>query len=92
MKKYFFGIILILISAFANANIINASINGERISIGNTYAEIVSKLGQPVTVYDYLKTEQGKVISVREVSYQSGSKNYTITIENGKVVKIISGR
>lgn len=92
MKKLILGVLLVSTSVFANANISNASINGERVRIGHTYAEVASKLGQPATTYDYVKSERGQVVSVREVSYQSGSKTYTITIENGKVAKIVSGR
>lgn len=92
MKKLILGVLLLSSSVFANANISNASINGERVRIGDQYGQIVGKLGQPASTYDYTKNIGGKETPVREVSYQSGGKTYTITIENGKVAKIVSGR
>lgn len=92
MKKLILGVLLISVSVLANANISNASINGERVRTGDTYTEVAAKLGKPATTYDYVKTVNGNVVSVREVSYQSGSRTYTITIEGGKVTNIVSGR
>jgi hypothetical protein len=76
----------------ANANITNASINGERVRVGDTYGQIVGKLGQPASSYDYTKNINGKETPVREVSYVSNGKTYVVVIENGKVTTIRSGR
>ncbi|MBJ7436531.1 MAG: hypothetical protein JHC54_12615 [Acinetobacter sp.] len=76
----------------ANANITNASINGERVRVGDTYGQIVGKLGQPASSYDYTKNINGKETPVREVSYVSNGKTYVVVIENGKVITIRSGR
>ena len=76
----------------ANANITNANINGERVRVGDTYGQIVGKLGQPASSYDYTKNINGKETPVREVSYVSNGKTYVVVIENGKVTTIRSGR
>ena len=92
MKKLLIATALMSAFTFANANISNASINGERVRTGDTFGQIVGKLGQPATTYDYKKNVNGQEIPVREVSYADGSKTYTITIENGKVTNIKTSR
>ena len=92
MKKLLVAAVLMTAFSFANANLTNASVNGERVRVGDTYGQIVGKLGQPVSTYDYTKNVNGKETSVREVSYVDGNKTYTITIENGKVTYIKTSR
>ena len=92
MKKLLVAAALMSAFTFANANLTNASINGERVRTGDTFGQIVGKLGQPTSTYDYTKNIGGKETPVREVSYVDGSKTYTITIENGKVVSMKSSR
>ena len=92
MKKLLIAATLMSAFTFANANITNASINGERVRTGDTFGQIVGKLGQPATTYDYTKNVGGKETPVREVSYVDGNKTYTITIENGKVTNIKTSR
>jgi hypothetical protein len=90
MKKLLIAAALISAFSFANANLTNAGINGERVRVGDSYGQIVGKLGQPASTYDYTKNVNGKETPVREVSYSSDDKTYTITIENGKVTAIKS--
>lgn len=92
MKKLLIAMALMSAFTFANANITNASINGERVRVGDTYGQIVGKLGQPASSYDYTKNINGKETPVREVSYVSNGKTYVVVIENGKVTTIRSGR
>ena len=92
MKKLLITAALMSVFTFANANITNASINGERVRVGDTYGQIVGKLGQPASSYDYTKNINGKETPVREVSYVSNGKTYVVVIENGKVTTIRSGR
>ena len=92
MKKLLVAAVLMTAFSFANANLTNASVNGERVRVGDTYGQIVGKLGQPVSTYDYTKNVNGKETSGREVSYVDGNKTYTITIENGKVTHIKTSR
>lgn len=92
MKKLLVAATLMTAFSFANANLTNAGINGERVRVGDTYGQIVGKLGQQVSTYDYTKNVNGKETSVREVSYVDGNKTYTITIENGKVTHIKTSR
>ncbi|RKG32983.1 DUF2845 domain-containing protein [Acinetobacter tianfuensis] len=92
MKKLLVAATLMTAFSFANANLTNASVNGERVRVGDTYGQIVAKLGQPVATYDYTKNVGGKETPVREVSYVDGNKTYTITIENGKVTHIKTSR
>jgi hypothetical protein len=90
MKKLLIAAALLSAFSFANANLTNAGINGERVRVGDSYGQIVGKLGQPASTYDYTKNVNGKETPVREVSYSSDGKTYTITIENGKVTAIKS--
>lgn len=92
MKKLLVAAALMSAFTFANANLTNAGINGERVVIGDSFGKIVGKLGQPASTYDYTKNVNGKETPVREVSYLSNGKTYTITIENGKVTAIKSSR
>jgi hypothetical protein len=92
VKKLLVAAVLMTAFSFANANLTNASVNGERVRVGDTYGQIVGKLGQPVSTYDYTKNVNGKETPVREVSYVDGNKTYTITIENGKVTHIKTSR
>lgn len=92
MKKLIITAALMSVFTLANANITNASINGERVRVGDTYGQIVGKLGQPASSYDYTKNINGKETPVREVSYVSNGKTYVVVIENGKVTTIRSGR
>ena len=92
MKKLLLTAALMSVFTLANANITNASINGERVRVGDTYGQIVGKLGQPASSYDYTKNINGKETPVREVSYVSNGKTYVVVIENGKVTTIRSGR
>ncbi len=92
MKKLLITAALMSVFTLANANITNASINGERVRVGDTYGQIVGKLGQPASSYDYTKNINGKETPVREVSYVSNGKTYVVVIENGKVITIRSGR
>ena len=92
MKKLLITATLMSVFTLANANITNASINGERVRVGDTYGQIVGKLGQPASSYDYTKNINGKETPVREVSYVSNGKTYVVVIENGKVTTIRSGR
>lgn len=92
MKKLLIAAALMSVFTFTNANIANASINGERVRTGDTFGQIVGKLGQPASTYDYTKNVNGKETPVREVSYLSNGKTYTITIENGIVTAIKSSR
>ncbi|MDH0828077.1 DUF2845 domain-containing protein [Acinetobacter johnsonii] len=92
MKKLLITAALMSVFTLANANITNASINGERVRVGDTYGQIVGKLGQPASSYDYTKNINGKETPVREVSYVSNGKTYVVVIENGKVTTIRSGR
>lgn len=92
MKKLLITAALMSVFTLANANITNASINGERVRVGDSYGQIVGKLGQPASSYDYTKNINGKETPVREVSYVSGGKTYVVVIENGKVTTIRSGR
>jgi len=92
MKKLIITAALMSVFTLANANITNASINGERVRVGDTYGQIVGKLGQPASSYDYTKNINGKETPVREVSYVSNGKTYVVVIENGKVITIRSGR
>ena len=92
MKKLLITAALMSVFTLANANIANASINGERVRVGDTYGQIVGKLGQPASSYDYTKNINGKETPVREVSYVSNGKTYVVVIENGKVTTIRSGR
>lgn len=92
MKKLLMTAALMSVFTLANANITNASINGERVRVGDTYGQIVGKLGQPASSYDYTKNINGKETPVREVSYVSNGKTYVVVIENGKVTTIRSGR
>ena len=92
MKKLLITAALMSGFTLANANITNASINGERVRVGDTYGQIVGKLGQPASSYDYTKNINGKETPVREVSYVSNGKTYVVVIENGKVTTIRSGR
>ena len=92
MKKLLITAALMCVFTLANANITNASINGERVRVGDTYGQIVGKLGQPASSYDYTKNINGKETPVREVSYVSNGKTYVVVIENGKVTTIRSGR
>ncbi|MDH1240764.1 DUF2845 domain-containing protein [Acinetobacter johnsonii] len=92
MKKLIITAALMSVFILANANITNASINGERVRVGDTYGQIVGKLGQPASSYDYTKNINGKETPVREVSYVSNGKTYVVVIENGKVTTIRSGR
>ncbi len=92
MKKLLITAALMSVFTLANANITNASINGERVRVGDTYGQIVRKLGQPASSYDYTKNINGKETPVREVSYVSNGKTYVVVIENGKVTTIRSGR
>ena len=92
MKKLIITAALMSVFILANANITNASINGERVRVGDTYGQIVGKLGQPASSYDYTKNINGKETPVREVSYVSNGKTYVVVIENGKVITIRSGR
>ena len=55
MKKLLITAALMSVFTLANANITNASINGERVRVGDTYGQIVGKLGQPASSYDYTK-------------------------------------
>ena len=68
MKKLLVAAVLMTAFSFANANLTNASVNGERVRVGDTYGQIVGKLGQPVSTYDYTKNVNGKETPVREVS------------------------
>ncbi|MBI1453680.1 DUF2845 domain-containing protein [Acinetobacter sp. FL51] len=90
MKKLLITAILMSAFTFANANTTNASINGERVRVGDSYGQIAGKLGQPSNNYDYVKTVNGNVVSVREATYESNGRTYVVTIENGKVTKIQS--
>ncbi|NWK73791.1 hypothetical protein HYG93_05695 [Acinetobacter sp. SwsAc6] len=92
MKKLLVVVALMTAFSFANANLTNAGINGERVRVGDNYGQIVGKLGQPASTYDYTKNVNGKETPVREVSYNSDGKSYTITIENGKVASIKTSR
>lgn len=92
MKKLLITAALMSVFTLANANITNASINGERVRVGDTYGQIVGKLGQPASSYDYTKNINGKETPVREVSYVSNGKTYVVVIENGKVTTIRSGK
>lgn len=92
MKKLIITAALMSVFILANANITNASINGERVRVGDTYGQIVGKLGQPASSYDYTKNINGKETPVREVSYVSNGKTNVVVIENGKVTTIRSGR
>lgn len=92
MKKILIAAALVSACSFANANLTNASVNGERVRVGDSYGQIVGKLGQPASTYDYTKNINGKETPVREVSYVDGNKTYTITIENGKVTHIKTSR
>lgn len=92
MKKLLITAALMSVFTLANANITNASINGERVRVGDSYGQIVGKLGQPASSYDYTKNINGKETPVREVSYVSNGKTYVVVIENGKVTTIRSGR
>ena len=92
MKKLLITAALMSVFTLANANITNASINGERVRVGDTYGQIVGKLGQPASSYDYTKNINGKETPVREVSYVSNGKTYVVVIENSKVTTIRSGR
>jgi hypothetical protein len=92
VKKLLVAAVLMTAFSFANANLTNASVNGERVRVGDTYGQIVGKLGQPVSTYDYTKNVNGKETPVREVSYVDGNKTYTISIENGKVTHIKTSR
>ncbi|QPF36513.1 DUF2845 domain-containing protein [Acinetobacter johnsonii] len=92
MKKLLITAALMSVFTLANANITNANINGERVRVGDTYGQIVGKLGQPASSYDYTKNINGKETPVREVSYVSNGKTYVVVIENGKVTTIRSGR
>ena len=92
MKKLLITAALMSVFTLANENITNASINGERVRVGDTYGQIVGKLGQPASSYDYTKNINGKETPVREVSYVSNGKTYVVVIENGKVTTIRSGR
>ena len=92
MKKLLITAALMSVFTLANANITNASINGERVRVGDTYGQIVGKLGQPASSYDYTKNINGKETPVREVSYVSNGKTFVVVIENGKVTAIRSGR
>lgn len=90
MKKLLIAAALMSAFSFANANLTNAGINGERVRVGDSYGQIVGKLGRPASTYDYTKNVNGKETPVREVTYNSDGKTYTITIENGKVTAIKS--
>ncbi|WP_180005175.1 MULTISPECIES: DUF2845 domain-containing protein [unclassified Acinetobacter] len=92
MKKLIVAATLMTAFSFANANLTNAGINGERVRVGDTYGQIVGKLGQPSSTYDFTKNVKGKETPVREVTYNSDGKTYTITIENGKVTSIKTSR
>lgn len=92
MKKILIAATLMSAFTFANANLTNASINGERVRIGDSFGQIAGKLGQPASTYDYTKNVNGQETPVREVSYSSDGKTYTITIENGKVANIKTSR
>ena len=92
MKKLLIAATLMSAFTFANANITNASINGERVRTGDTFGQIVGKLGQPATTYDYKKNVNGQEIPVREATYIDGGKSYTIIVENGKVTNIKTSR
>lgn len=92
MKKLLIAAALMSAFSLANANLTNAGINGERVRIGDSYGKIVGKLGQPASTYDFTKNVNGKETPVREVTYNSDGKTYTITIENGKVTSIKTSR
>ena len=92
MKKLLITAALMSVFTLANANITNASINGERVRVGDSYGQIVGKLGQPASSYDYTKNINGKETPVREVSYVSNGKTFVVVIEDGKVTTIRSGR
>lgn len=55
MKKILIAAALVSACSFANANLTNASVNGERVRVGDSYGQIVGKLGQPASTYDYTK-------------------------------------
>lgn len=92
MKKLLIAAALLSAFSFANANLTNAGINGERVRVGDSYGQIVGKLGQPASTYDYTKNVNGKETPVREVTYTDGNKSIVLTIENGKVISIRSVR
>ena len=92
MKKLLITAALMSVFTLANANLAGASINGKQVRKGQSYGEVVAAAGQPTSHYDYVKNVGGKDVSVRELSYVDGSKNFTVVIEDGKVTMIRSGR
>lgn len=92
MKKLLITAALMTVFTLANANLAGASINGKQVRKGQSYGEVVAAVGQPTSHYDYVKNVGGKDVSVRELSYVDGSKNFTVVIEDGKVTTIRSGR
>lgn len=63
--------------------------NGQLVTIGNSYTELVKRIDQsPISMHSYIWKEGKKSSTAMDYLYQIENTLYTVTVVNNKVRKI----
>ncbi len=63
--------------------------NGQLVTIGNSYTELVKRIDQsPISMHSYIWKEGKKSYTAMDYLYQIENTLYTVTVVNNKVKKI----
>lgn len=64
-------------------------IHNDIISVGDSFGALYSRAGKPKSQYSYpVDTGRNTSITVTDFIYEVGNEIYTVTVREGKVVKI----
>ncbi|QOW46453.1 MULTISPECIES: hypothetical protein [Acinetobacter] len=81
---------LLCVSTFAAATEVRSiRTSNDFVEIGNSQAQVQSKLGSPNNVHHYvLRDRQDRPRAATDLSYTVDNEKYIVTIVNGNVYKI----
>ncbi|WP_111860013.1 hypothetical protein [Acinetobacter sp. CFCC 10889] len=89
MKKLFLACLLCVSTLATATEVRSIRTSNDFVEIGNSQAQVQSKLGHPSNVHHYvLRDRQDRPRAATDLSYKVDNENYIVTIVNGSVYKI----
>ena len=89
MKKLFLASLLCISTFAAATEVRSIRTSNDFVEIGNSQAQVQSKLGNPnSTNYYVLRDKQDRPRAATDLSYTVDNEKYIVTIVNGNVYKI----
>ncbi|WP_254202600.1 MULTISPECIES: DUF2845 domain-containing protein [unclassified Acinetobacter] len=68
-------------------------IHNDIISVGDSISQMISKAGNPISQHSYmLDTGNNTLITATDLVYQVGNEIYTLSMQEGRVTRIIWDR